>query len=420
MWIRRDVPGPVTPPLRVLLVSHYFRPEPFRINQVVADLVAAGAEVTVLTGQPNYPGGRIFAGYRAWAAGIEQVDEGFTVVRVPIVPRGNGGGIRLVLNYLSFIVTGILIGAWLLRRRRFDVVFVYCTTPAIQGYVGVWFGLLKRARVVQWVQDLWPEVLSATGFIHTGWILRPIRWIIGVMYRRSDLVLGQSHAFVRFLTPQAGRTPVAYFPNPGEHLPDAVDGGIDLGPGFHVMFGGNMGKAQAMETTIAVAELLRDDPEIRFTLFGAGAMVPWIEQAIVDRRLDNVRLGGSMPPEAMPALYAQAGALLLTLVDDPLVAQTVPSKLQSYLAAGRPIVVAVNGEAADIVREAGAGIACPAEDPIALAAAIRTLKALSPAERAAMGASGCRFFADHYKPDRLVRQLLGLLRDAPSAADVRE
>lgn len=408
--------------LNILLVSHYFEPEPFRINQVAADLVAAGAAVTVLTGQPNYPDGRVFAGYRAGNMGVETHPAGYQIVRVPVVPRGSGRAIRLVLNYLSFIVTAIFLGTWLLRKRRFNTIFVYCTTPVIQGYVGLWFGLIKRASVVQWVQDLWPEALSATGSVHNRAILELIRWIVVAMYRASDLVLGQSQAFVRFLTPQTGRTPVAYFPNPGEHLaPNGTSLVVpDLGPGFHVVFGGNLGKAQAMETVLSAATLLRKDPSIHFTLFGSGAMVPWIEAEVARRGLTNMTLGGRMPPLMMPGIYAQAGALLLTLVDDPLIAQTVPSKLQSYFATGVPIVAAVNGEAADIVRISGAGIACPAENPIALAGAITQLKTMPLAQRAAMGEAACRFFADHYKPDRLARQLLALLSDAAPAVDPKE
>jgi glycosyltransferase involved in cell wall biosynthesis len=403
---------------RILVVSHCFDPEPFRINQVVADLIAAGGELTVLTGQPNYPEGDVYPGYRAGGSGIERHPGGYDIARVPIVPRGNGSAVRLILNYLSFIASGILVGSWLLRRRGFDTIFVYATSPAIQGYVGLWFGLIKRAAVVQWIQDLWPEALSATGFVRSRWLLAPVRAAVVLMYRASHLVLGQSHAFVRHLTPQAGRTPVAYFPNPGEHAAPSHGAPAvpELGPGFHIVFGGNLGKAQALPTVIAAAALLRDDPDVRFTLFGSGAMVEWMLAEITRLNLSNVTLGGRMPPAAMPGIYAQASVLLLTLVDDPLLAQTVPSKLQSYLATGVPIVVAVNGEAADIVRHSGGGIACAADDPEALADAIRTLKAMPASDRAAMGAAGCRFFTDNYNPTRLSRQLLALLATPPRTA----
>lgn len=400
-------------PLRVLVISHYFAPEPFRINQVVADLAAAGARITVLTGQPNYPDGDVYPGYSATGSTVVPHLDGYDVARVPVLPRGDGRAVRLICNYLSFVISAIVVGSWLLRGRRFDVVFVYTTTPVIQGYVGLWFGLIKRARVIQWIQDLWPEALSATGFVRSRWILDLIRRVSSVMYRASDLVLGQSQSFVRHLETEVGRTPVRFFPNPGEHaLPVGASPPVpNLGSGFHVIFGGNMGKAQGMPNVIAAADLLSDDPDIRFTLFGSGAMVEWIKAELVRRRLTNVTLGGRIPPAAMPGVYAQAGALLLTLVDDPLIAQTVPSKLQSYLAAGIPIVAAVNGEAAEIVCESGGGIACAADDPEALAAAIRTVKALLPKERVEMGAAACRFYSVNYNPVQLSRQLLAMMAE---------
>src|SRR3546814_9705982 len=153
-----------------------------------------------------------------------------------------------------FPYTTLFRSSWLLRGRRFDTVFVYATSPAIQGYVGLWFGRLKRALVVQWIQDLWPEALSATGFVRNRHVLGTVRAAVSAMYRDSDLVLGQSHAFVRHIKPLAGRTPVAYFPNSGEHLVPAT-AAVDapqLVAGFHVVFGGNLGKAPALPAGVEV------------------------------------------------------------------------------------------------------------------------------------------------------------------------
>ena len=406
--------------LRILLVSHYFWPESFRINQVAEDLIATGAEVTVLAGHPSYPEGATFPGYTAYRLSKELHPAGYEICRVPVIPRGKGA-VRLALNYLSFTLSGILFGPWLLRRRKFDVVFVYCTTPVTQGFVGLWFGLLKRAPVAQWIQDLWPQALSATGFVRSPWLLALIRKIVAFMYRHSDLLLGQSHAFVRFLREDAGGTPIEYFPNPGEP-PAAMTRNTEMRlpvDKFNVVFAGNLGKAQAMQTVVAAAELLSVDSDILITLFGSGSRRDWIAQEIVARNLSNLTLGGRVPPKAMPAIYAQASALLLCLIDDELLAQTVPSKLQSYLNTGVPIIAAVNGEAADIVIEAGAGIACPAEDHVALANALRRLRAMPREARNAMGAAGCRFFATHYKHDDLARDLFGRLQRVAERSRVR-
>ncbi|RYD64635.1 MAG: glycosyltransferase WbuB, partial [Sphingomonadales bacterium] len=310
--------------MRVLVVSHYFWPEGFRINQVVEDLIAAGADVTVLTGHPSYPEGHTFPGYDARTTRKQLHPAGYPIFRVPVVPRGDGGAVRLLLNYVSFVVTGILCGTWLLRGRKFDTVFVYANSPVIQGYVGVWFKWIKRARLVQWIQDLWPQALSATGFIKSPAALSIVRKAIAFMYHRSDLILGQSHAFVDYIRKDAGKVPVEFFPNPGEHAPPpGAEAVVKLPAGkFNVVFGGNLGKVQAMETVVAAADLLRDQPDIHFTLFGSGSMAEWIQNAVATRKLTNFTMGGRQPSEAMANIFAQASALLLTLVDDLLLSQT--------------------------------------------------------------------------------------------------
>jgi len=396
--------------LRVLVISHYYWPESFRINQLVEDLIAAGAEVTVLTGHPSYPEGATYPGYDARRTAVERHAAGYDIVRVPVVPRGRGTHLRLALNYLSFVVSAICCGSWLLRRRRFDVLFVYCTTPVIQGYVGLWLKLIKRAKLVLWVQDLWPQALAATGFINSRGLLRLVGGIVKLLYRGSDLVLGQSRAFVDIIAAQAGRVPVGYLPNPGEHPQEASAVQAPTLPAkFNVVFAGNLGKAQSLESVVAAAALLRADPDIHITLLGSGSMVARISGEIEALGLTNISLGGRLPPQAMPGVYRQASALLLTLVDNKMVGQTVPSKFQSYLGAGVPVIAAVNGEAAEIVSQSGAGISCRAQDPAALAAAIVTLKRMPAAHRAAMGDAARRFFEANYQPQELARGLVGRL-----------
>ncbi|MGE5563263.1 MAG: glycosyltransferase family 4 protein [Bacillota bacterium] len=395
-------------PLRILLFSHYFWPESFRINQVAEDLISAGAEVTVLTGFPSYPEGRTYPGYRSWRTLRERHPVGYEIMRVPVVPRRRGTAIDLACNYLSFLASGIVAGTWLLRGRRFDILFNYCTTPVIQGYVGLWLRFLKGGKLVLWVQDLWPQALSSTNFVRSPLLLRAVEAAVGALYKRADLVLGQSRAFVRHIGRQAGNTPVRYFPNPGEHSRMPGKGAPELPPSFNIVFAGNLGTVQSMESVVEAAGLLRDDSGVQIILFGSGSRAEWIAREIEDRGLTNLRLGGRLPPDQMPGLYSQCSALLLTLVDDPVLAQTVPSKLQSYLAAGRPVIAAVNGEAADIVAEARCGITCPAGDPAALAEAVRRLKAMPAAEREAMGKAGRAYFEAHYEPELLARQLVGL------------
>lgn len=414
-----EVAGDEVAPLRILVLTQHFWPEQFRINSFVEDLRAAGAEVAVLTGQPNYPAGRVFDGYHWSDIRCEQHPSGYDIFRVPLVPRGRGGAVRLALNYLSFLTTASSAGPVLLRGRAFDVVFVYGTSPIFQGFAGLMLRRLKRAPVVLWVQDLWPHVLVATGYLRNARILALVERAVSALYRRVDLILAQSEAFVGAIRPLAGKVPIAYFPNPGEPPPSDHAPAVNLPAGFNVVFAGNLGRAQALGTIVEAATLLSDEPEVRITLFGSGAMEDWIREHVDQRKLGNLVLAGRVPPEAMPGIYRQASALLLTLANNEELSKTVPSKLQSYLSAGVPIIAAAAGEPARVVRDSGGGIVCEPEDAMALAAAIRRLRD-TPRERIeAIGRSGRAYYDAHFEPCRLASRLLEQLRALVREHDAR-
>jgi glycosyltransferase involved in cell wall biosynthesis len=403
---------PGTRPLRLLVFSQHYWPESFRINDVVDSLRAVGCGVEVLTGQPNYPDGRIFSGYRAWNCGSAPHPNGYLIHRVPLVPRRRGGALRLAANYLSFMLTSATLGPWLLRRRRIDVVFVYGTSPILQAIGAIAIARFHRARLVAWVQDLWPQSLEVTGYVRNRRVLAAVAVAVRWIYRRCDLLLVQSEAFAPTVRAMSGGTPVAVQPNPGEasfERPPQGPPALKLPPGFNVVFAGNLGSAQALDTVLAAAECLRDLPDMHIVLVGSGARADWLAGEVARRALGNVRLPGRFPPEAMPGILAQASVLLVTLARSPIMSQTVPSKVQAYLAAGRPIVAGLDGEGARVVEASGAGLAVPAEDPAALAAAIRSLSQQPADRRAAMGAAGVAYYREHFRPDPLARLLLARL-----------
>lgn len=399
--------------MRLLVISQHYWPETFRINEVVESLWDAGCEVSVLTGQPNYPEGKVLPGYKAWGFGTQR--HGRTAIyRVPLVPRGSGGAPRLVANYLSFLFAACLLGPWLLRRRRFDAIFVYGTSPILQAIAGIVLKFLKRAKLVVWVQDLWPQSLEAAGFVHDRRLLSAVERLVRWIYRASDLLLVQSHAFIPSVQAMAGPTPVEYHPNPGELAFDAAASldappALDLPHGFNVVFAGNLGTVQALDTIIDAAWLLRDRPEIRFVLVGSGSRGEFVRAEIARRGLTNIMLAGRFPPAAMPGIFAQSSALLLTLARNDILTQTVPSKLQAYLAAGRPIIACLDGEGARVVELAQAGVACPAEDAERLAAVVTVLQATAPERLDTMGRAARRYYREHYDPAMLARRLLNRL-----------
>lgn len=411
--------------MKLLVVSQYFWPETFGINALVSALAGNGHAVTVLTGQPNYPEGRVFPGYAAWKASTERFGD-VDVLRVPLAARGRKSALRLALNYASFIVSALLIGPLLLRRRSFDAVLVYAPSPLLQALPAIFIAWWKRAPLVVWVQDLWPESLAATGFVTNETALRCVGSMVRFLYRHTDLILVPSAAFVEPVAalgvPLAR---IAYFPN--AYVPDPPAGaaeGRDAQAGgaqalaermsreFSVVFAGNLGVAQSLETILHAAERLQESgAPVRFFLVGSGSRSDWLQEQLAQRRLGNVELPGRFPPQCMGTIYAAASALLVSLRDEPIFAMTVPSKVQGYLAAGRPVIASLNGEGARVVREAQAGFACPAGDGDALAAAVTALFHLDRDARRELGENARLYAERHFSLDRLALELTERLED---------
>jgi glycosyltransferase involved in cell wall biosynthesis len=395
--------------MRVLVVSQYFWPENFRVNELVSSLHARGVEVEVLTGKPNYPSGRIFAGYLAWGC-IEELHEGVRIHRVPIIPRGKGT-FNLGFNYLSFVLSALFFGPRLVRRHEFEAILVFGASPILQAIPAIWLKWLKGCPVLLWVQDLWPESISATGHVKNSFFLKTVELLVKWIYRNVDLLLVQSRAFIPTVRAFAGDTPIAYYPNSFIYAaPCAIPKQI-VSEGFNcdlpVLFAGNLGTAQAVQVILEAATLLRNIKGIHFLMVGEGSKRDWMQQQAIERNLKNIFFLGSYPIESMPNLLQRAEVLLVTLADSEIYRLTIPSKVQAYLASGRPIIACLNGAGAEIVLEAGAGLNVPAEDALALAQAVQLLYSLSERERREMGARGRKYYEEHFSHDKLVDELMG-------------
>lgn len=399
--------------MRTLIVSQYYWPESFRINDVAKTLLEKNIEVEVLTGKPNYPRGEIFPKYKALGCQYE-IHQGIKINRIPLIARGNGGA-RLALNYLSFVIFGLMFAPWLLRSKRYDVIFVYAPSPILQAIPAIFLGWLKGCPVVLWVQDLWPESLSATGHVKNRVILKLVEQVVRFIYRHVDILLVQSRSFEAPVRALAADTPILYYPNsvdesfaaPAEQSAPSIEG---LEADFTVMFAGNIGTAQAVEVIVSAAELLRGHKDIAFVVLGEGSRWEWMKEQKQGKQLSNLFLPGRYPVDMMPAFMQSASALLVTLTDQEIFKATIPSKVQAYLAAGRPVIACLNGEGAELVVEAGAGLAVPAEDAQALADATLRLYHLPKAERDLMGVRGRLYYREHFAHDKLVDELIGHLQ----------
>ncbi len=389
-------------PLRILFLTQFFDPEPFYKGLgFVRDLARRGHEVEVLTGFPNYPGGKVYPGYRIRPWRRETVD-GISIVRVALYPSHDRSVIGRSLNYATFALSAATFGAALVRRP--DVMLVY-HPPATVGCAALALRVLFGVPFVYDVQDLWPDTLAATGMVRSRGVLRLVGGICRLVYSRAARVVVLSAGFRHRLVARgvpAQKVEVIHNWSAEEGAQGAE--GIRLPADeeellcgrFNVVFAGNMGRAQGLETILAAAGIAAGTtPQVQFVLVGGGVETDALRRQAGERGLRNVVFLPRRPPAAMPAILGRADALLVHLRDDPLFAITIPSKTQSYLMAGRPVIMAVRGDAADLVRIARAGITCPPGDPVALAAAVAGLVSLSPSERAAMGDAGRRFYREH-------------------------
>lgn len=403
--------------MNILIVSQYFWPENFRINDLTQELVRRGHSVTVLTGVPNYPAGTVFKEYRQNPQVFENYI-GARVFRVPMLARGNGA-VRLFLNYLSFVIGACLYGPWRLRGQQADVIFVFEPSPVTVGLPAILLGRIKSAPVVFWALDLWPETLAAMGVVRSpmvlGWVGRLVRFI----YERCTLVLGQSRGFLPKIAKYCSDAKkIRYFPSWAEEifskadLVPAPEVPVQKG-GFNVLFAGNIGEAQDLPAVLDAAESLKHNTAIRWLIVGDGRRSDWLYEEVARRGLQSkVLLLGRFPVDRMPSFYAHADALLVSLKKDPVFSLTIPGKVQSYLMAGLPILGMLDGEGAQVITDSNAGLVCAAGNAGGLASAVLKMFAMNVDQRKQLGVNGRDYAQKEFGRGFLMDQLEVSLHEA--------
>lgn len=403
--------------MNILIVTQYFWPENFRINDLVLDLKQKGHSVTVLTGVPNYPDGDFFEGYGLLRRTREDFN-GVQVLRVPLFSRGKSKGLRLALNYFSFAFFASLLGPFYCKGP-YDAIFVFEPSPVTVCLPAIVLKKIKKAPVVFWVLDLWPESLSATGSVSSVSALKAVGKLVRFIYSQCDKILVSSKGFIGQVSGM-GFPPenIHYFPNWTEDIYRQTPGKVEfpgltaLPDGFKIVFAGNIGAAQSFPTILDAAETLKGTADIHWLVAGDGRMSDWVKDQIRLRSLENcVHMLGRHPPEAIVSLFSEADALLVTLKRDPAFALTVPGKMQSYLACGKPVIASLDGEGGRLIEEAGGGIACPAEDSRALASAVLRLRGMSVEARREMGERGRKFCESNFTRAALLDKLEGWLAE---------
>lgn len=402
--------------MRILVVSQYFWPENFKINDLCEALVEKGHEVTVYTGIPNYPEGSYYSGYSCFSPKEECLGK-IKIIRVPHFPRGKNSKILLILNYLSYFIVASLLAPFKIKGK-YDKIFAYGVSPVTVVIPAILLRFLKKAPLLFWIADLWPESLEATGMVKNKKVLKFISCIIGIFYNYVDCILVTSKGFIpRIKSVGVKNEKIEYLPQWAEDLFNnsaEISFSDDRIPmdGFKVMFAGNIGIAQDFQTIVEAAKKLAQYKKIYFLILGDGLMSNWAKNEVKKNKMeDNFIFLGKKPLSQMPDYYRKADAMLLSLMDTDLFSITVPAKLQSYMATGKPVIASINGEGAELVELAQAGIVVPASSPDRLAEEILKLSQLDKARLDQMGKNAKRFYDENFDRKVLINKLLKILND---------
>lgn len=393
--------------MKILVVCQHYKPEPMRITDICEELVKRGNEVTVLTGVPNYPMGIIYEGYRHGKRRKEIIN-GVKVIRSFTIGRRTGVFWR-ILNYFSYAISASLKAGKL--GDKFDVVFVNQTSPVMMAWPGIRYKKKYGKKLVIYCMDLWPESLEAGGIKKGSLVYRLFHWISEKTYKQADKLLVTSRTFNKYFEEEFGMDPneIEYLPQYAENLFSNIEVDNEKNEKtaedeYNFVFAGNVGKAQSVETIIEAANLLKDRENIKFHIVGDGSALEHCKEMAKRYGLTTVIFHGRRPVEEMPKYYAMADAMLITMFDNEMISKTLPGKVQTYMAAGKPIIGAINGETRRVIEEAKCGICGRAEAANNLAENL--LRFINSSEKKDMVFASRSFYEKNFTKELFMNKLM--------------
>lgn len=400
---------------KILFVSQYFYPETFRGNDIAFHLAEKGHDVHVITGIPNYPDGKYYTGYGLFKKRHEVIN-GVRVTRLPIVPRGKDNKIMLILNYFSYLIVGWI---WILFHaicHRYDLVFCQQLSPVTMSSLAVLYKKIRHVPLYTWVLDLWPESLTVAGGINNKCILAFFDWFVKNEYKNSDKILTSSKSFeLSILRYGDYKDKITYYPQWSDGATNSQKSDFTLpeklqelsdGENFIVMFAGAVGEAHGMECNMQAALKDKDHKNIKWVIVGDGRRLGWVRDFVSANDLsDTVFTLGRFPSETMPQFFEKADVMLVSLTDSSLFNMYSPAKIASYMAAGKPIVAALNGEGGEVVSAAECGWRVCAGDAEGLAKLIVKLSQMNKAELLEKGGNGKAYYDKFFRKEESLKKL---------------
>jgi glycosyltransferase involved in cell wall biosynthesis len=388
--------------MKILIVTQYFWPENFKINDLANGLSERGHQITVLTGKPNYPTGKFYKGYNLFNHRYEKINN-IDIIRVPLLARGNSSSFKLILNYFSFAFFSSLASIFRVKGN-YDLIFVFEPSPITIGIPAIVLKKKLKAPIFFWVLDLWPESAENGGNYINKFNIKILNSLVKFIYKHCDKIFISSRSFSSSIADKMiDSSKLVYFPNWAEesYLCPKIDKSKYeklIPPGFIIMFAGNIGESQDFESVIKAVEQLRTYKEIQWIIIGDGRKKQWLMEEISIRKLDSsIKLLGSFQMSEMPNFFYHADALLVTLKKSKIFSLTVPAKIQTYLAFGKPILGMLDGEGAIIIKEAEAGLTCDAGDYIKLSENIKKMLLFNQSQRQKISEHAKKYYEEQFE-----------------------
>jgi colanic acid biosynthesis glycosyl transferase WcaI len=398
--------------MNLLIVTQYFWPENFRINDLVKELINRGHNVTILTGKPNYPDGKFFKDFLTNPHKYKKYHSA-EILRVPLVPRGRSK-FALFLNYVSFAISASFIGLWKIRNKKFDVIFAFQPSPVTVGLPAIFLKKIKNAKLIFWVLDLWPDTLEALQIIRSNFYLSLVGSLVSFIYNRCDLILVQSKSFISQVNKYSKKCKkVKYFPgwsdlNFNFKKTTFANEISRKNHSFIIMFTGNIGEAQDFKSVLIAANILKMKGynKIHWIIVGGGRKEIWLRNEIKNMQLnDSISMLGNYSLDRMPSFFKHADVLFLSLRNQKVFSMTIPAKLQTYFASGKPILGMIDGEASDAIKKSKSGFVSPAGRPDILAGLALKLYKMDKNKLAKMGRNGLLYSKKEFDRDTLISEL---------------
>ena len=403
--------------MKILFVCQYFYPEVFRGNDTAFHWAEKGHDVHVVCGIPNYPDGVFHEGYGLFKRRHEVVN-GVKVTRLPIIPRGHNK-IMLMLNYFSYLIVAWV---WMLFHamfHKYDRVFVQQLSPVMMSAPGVLYKRIRKVPLYTWVLDLWPESLTAAGGINNKYVLGFFKWFVKSEYKNSDKILISSRSFEKSILEYGDyKDKIVYYPqwSDGSDSGELKDESLEsvkqvessgvLKSGFKLMFAGAVGEAHGFECTMQAALLTKEHKDIKWIIVGDGRRLDWVKDFVKQNELEEtVFTLGRFPAETMPWFFKQADVMLVTLSDDPLFKLYAPAKISSYMAAAKPIIAVLNGEGAEVIKDANCGWTLPAGDAAGFAKLALDLSQMDKTVLEEKGQNALKYYNAHFVKEKCLAKL---------------